>query len=86
MQVKLYKKKGTYVDKKDNKEKQYTNFYVECGDKLIPVEPVFFPNSALDGRDPGYSGRKSVLEAFAELLPELPEGSQKGGTSGNFPQ
>ena len=27
MQVQLFKKVGTYKDKKDGKEKQYTNFY-----------------------------------------------------------
>ena len=93
MKVELFKKQGTYTDKKDNKEKQFTNFYVKCGDKLIPVEPVFFPNPALDGRDPGYSGRKSVLEAFAETLPDRPSeergganASGNGGASGNFPQ
>ena len=89
MKVELFKKQGTYVDKNTNKEKQYTNFYVKCGDKLIPVEPVFFPNAALEGRDPGYSGRKSVLEAFAETLPERPaESTGNGGASvpANFPQ
>ena len=81
MLVELYKKKGTYKDKETGKEKAYTNFYVKCGDQMIPVEPVYFPNAKCDGRDPGYLGRKSVLEAFAVTLPE------KGGSeTANFPQ
>ena len=71
MEVKLYKKKGTYIDKQTQKEKTFTNFYVRCGDQLIPVEPVYFPNSKFENRDPSYQGRKAVLEAFAETLPDL---------------
>lgn len=69
IEVKLFKKEGTYVDK-DKNEKRFTNFYVQCGDKLIPVDVKFFPNEKLDGRDPEYAGRKEVLKAFAEKLPE----------------
>ena len=70
-ELKLYKKQGTYVDKKDGKtEKSYTNFYIQCNDKLIPIEIKYFPNEKFEGRDPGYSGRKAVLETFAEVLPE----------------
>ena len=69
MTVKFFKKTGTYNDKETGKEKRFTNFYVECGDKLIPVEPVYFPNPQLENRDPQYQGRKAVLEAFAEELP-----------------
>ena len=70
MEVKLYKKIGTYVSKEDGKEKPYVNFYVNCGDQLIPVEPKYFPNAKCDNRDPQFQGRKAVLEAFAETLPE----------------
>lgn len=51
MQVQLFKKVGTYKDKKDGKEKQYTNFYLRCGDSLIPIEPCFFPDKDNDNRD-----------------------------------
>ncbi len=67
MQVTLYKKNGTYIAN-DGKEKNYTNFYVKCGDSLIPVEVCFFPND--DGKDFAYAGRKAVLSAFAAILPD----------------
>ena len=51
MEAKLFKKEGTYVDK-ENKEKRYTNFYVQCGDTLIPIEVKYFPKEKCDGRDP----------------------------------
>ena len=72
MTVELFKKTGTYNDKTSGKEKRFTNFYVQCGDTLIPVEPVYFPNPKLEDRDPNYQGRKAVLEAFANELPALP--------------
>ena len=81
MVVELFKKKGKYVDKNSGKEKEFTNFYVKCGDQLIPVEAVYFPNQKCEGRDPGYQGRKAVLEAFAVTLPE-----KDGARSANFPQ
>ena len=68
MQVQLFKKVGTY--KKDGEEKRYTNFYVRCGDKLIPIQPCFFPDKEHDNRDFQYSGRKEVLSAFAAMLPD----------------
>lgn len=68
MQVTLFKKNGTYTDKKDNKEKRFTNFYVKCGDELVPIEVCFFPND--EGRDFAYAGRKAVLSAFAAILPD----------------
>lgn len=74
MTVSLFKKTGTYQDKKDgNKTKRFTNFYVLCGDQYIPVEPTFFPNPKCQGRDPDYTARKAVLEAFAAPLPPKEE-------------
>lgn len=70
-QVCLFKKVGKYTDKKDGKEKTYVNFYVLCGDELVPVEVKFFENE--EGRDYRYSGRKSVLSVFAEKLPDKEE-------------
>ena len=69
MTVGLFKKKGTYKDK-EGKDEYFVNFYVQCGDQMIPVEPKYFPNSKCDDRDPTFAGRKAVLEAFAEELPE----------------
>lgn len=71
MQVELFKQKGTYEDK-DGKDKRYVNFFVRCGDALIPIEVKFFPQEKFDGRDPNYSGRKDVMSAFAVELPPKP--------------
>ena len=37
-QVELFKKVGKYIDKRDGKEKPFTNFFVKCGSETIPVE------------------------------------------------
>lgn len=74
-EVKLFKKKGSYVDK-DGNEKTYTNFYVRCGDdNLIPVQVCYFENE--EGRDPQYSVRRGILSAFAETLPDKPNKEDK---------
>ena len=70
VEIKLFKRTGTY--EKDGKEKQFTNFYIGINDKLIPVEVKYFPNKALNDRDPGYQARVGALEVVAELLPEVP--------------
>lgn len=67
-ELKLFKKKSTYVDK-DGAEKNATKFYLLCGDTLVPIEVTFFKNKET-GKDTQYLGRKSVLTAFAEPLPE----------------
>ena len=81
MTVNLFKKVGTYVDKKDGKEKRFVNFYVQIGDQMIPIEPKYFPNDRFEGRDPGFAGRKAVMEAMAEILPDKPSTEE---SSGNF--
>lgn len=71
MQVNLLKKKVTYT--KDGEEKFFTRFYLRCNDSLIPIEPVYFNRKDGQGNDiPDlqYPGRKSVLEAFADDLPD----------------
>ena len=80
MTVTLYKKTGTYFSQKDNKDKQYTNFYVQCNDQLIPVEVKYFPNPQFQDRDPGYQGRFAVLSAFAAPLPERDEKKESPST------
>ena len=69
--VQLFKRKSTYVDK-DGKDRVATNFYIKCGDEgdLIAVDIHYFPNPKTDNRDPGFTGRKAVMEAFATTLPE----------------
>ena len=66
--VELFKRKGTYTDKRTGEEKPFTNFFVKCGDELVPVEVKFFEND--EGRDPRYSARRAVMSAFAAVLPE----------------
>ncbi len=75
MQVELYKKTGTYQDKASGKDKQFVNFYVKCGDVLVPVTVCYFENE--EGRDFQYNGRKQVLAAFAEVLPEKTGSKEK---------
>ncbi len=65
MQVQLFKKLNDYVDK-NGEEKTATNFYVKCGDSMIPIEVRYF--QGLDGVDPNYRGRKMVMSSFAEEL------------------
>lgn len=73
-QVELFKRKGTYTDKRTGEEKLFTNFFVKCGDELVPVEVKFFEDK--EGRDPRYSARRAVMSAFAAVLPER-EGQPK---------
>ena len=72
MQVNLFKRRVPYVDKKDGKEKIATNFYVDCGGILVPVEAKYFEDKET-GRDDRYMERKTLLSAFAETLPERPK-------------
>lgn len=68
-QVELFKKAGTYEE--NGEEKRYTNFYVRCGDSLIPVKIAYFENE--EGRDPQYNARKAVMSAFSDVLPDKPK-------------
>lgn len=70
MQVELLKKVGSYVDKKDGKEKPSVRFYLRCGGSLVPVEVPYYEGE--DGKDYQYNGRKAVLTAFADELPNKP--------------
>ena len=82
MQVELFKKIVPYKDK-DGKDRTATNFYAKCGTDLIPIEVVFFPDKET-GNDPNYRGRKMVLSAFSEDLPEREDKKeQKESTKGN---
>ena len=68
MELQLFKKNVKYKDK-DGNEKTATNFYLKCGDALVPIEVKFFANKDT-GKDNQYLGRKSVLSAFAADLPD----------------
>ena len=71
MQVNLFKRRVPYVDK-DGENKIATNFFVSCGDILVPVEVKYFENKET-GRDDRYFERKTLLSAFADTLPERPK-------------
>lgn len=71
MQVNLFKRRVPYVDK-DGENKIATNFFVSCGDILVPVEVKYFENKET-GRDNWYFERKTLLSAFADTLPERPK-------------
>ncbi|MBQ6922902.1 MAG: hypothetical protein IJQ66_07425 [Clostridia bacterium] len=73
MMVDLFKKQVKYIDK-EGKEKTATNFYLRCGDTFVPVEVKFFPD--VKGEDKGYGARKTVLSAFASVLPDKEEKKQ----------
>ncbi len=75
-QVQLFKRKKGYTDFQ-GKEKVATNFYIKCGDEgeLIAIDVHYFPNPMLENRDPGFTGRKAVMEAFATTLPDSDETS-----------
>lgn len=70
-EVKLLKRKVPYVDK-EGKDRIATNFFLCCGDVMIPIEVKYFENKET-GRDDRYVERKTVLSAFAETLPEREE-------------
>ena len=71
MQVNLFKRRVPYVNK-DGEERIATNFYVDCGGILIPVEAKYFEDKET-GRDDRYMERKTLLSAFADTLPERPK-------------
>ena len=48
-EVKLWKKQAQYVDK-DGQERTATNFFVQCGGIMVPVEVKFFEDKET-GRD-----------------------------------
>ena len=68
-QVNLLKKRGSYVDNKTGEEKAFTNFFVRCGDVLVPVEVKYFEDKET-GKDKRYRERCVLLSAFAEDLPD----------------
>ena len=67
MQVELFKRVHTYKNA-NGEEKTGMNFYIRCGEALVPIDVRFFKGQ--DGRDQGYQGRKMILSSFATILPE----------------
>ena len=70
MLVELMKKNTPYKDKEGN-VKIGTSFYVQCGDQVIAVEPVYYGKE--NNPDKGYVARKAVLASFASQLPAKEE-------------
>lgn len=64
-EMKLYKKKVVYKDKKTGEEKYAINFSLKLGDTFVPIEVKFFPDKETN-RDNKYASRKAVMSAFAE--------------------
>ena len=67
MMVKLFKKNVEYTTNKGEK-KTATNYFVECGDVLVPVEVKYFEDKET-GEDKYYRTRRTLMSAFAEELP-----------------
>lgn len=89
-EVKLFKKQVEYQNK-DGEDKTATNFFVQCGDVMVPVEVKYFENKDT-GRDDRYRERKVLMSAFAEELPEKGNGkknsikgkARENAQSGNY--
>lgn len=75
MQVELMKKESPYKDK-DGNEKLGTSFYLQCGNQIIGIEPVYYGKE--NKPDKGYIARKSVLSAFSSELPPKETSGQAG--------
>lgn len=73
MQVNLYKQNVEYT--KDGEVKTATNYFVQCGDVLVPVEVKYFEDKKT-GEDKNYRSRRTLMSAFAETLPERKKAEQ----------
>jgi hypothetical protein len=74
MQVNLYKRNVEYTNQ-DGEVKTATNYFVQCGDVLVPVEVKYFEDKQT-GEDRNYRTRRSLMSAFAELLPDRKKDEQ----------
>lgn len=66
--VNLFKRTGEYTDKRSGEKKPYTNFYVQCGDQMIPVEVSYFGTEEEPDRQ--YAPRRAIMSAFSDRMPE----------------
>ena len=66
LQIELFRQSVEY--EKDGVKRKGYNFFVRCGNTLIPIDVKFFADK-ITKQDPQYSGRKAVLYAFAKELP-----------------
>lgn len=68
MMVKLFKRNVEYTTA-TGEVKTATNYFLQCGDVLVPIEVKFFADKAT-GEDKNYRTRRTLMSAFAEELPE----------------
>ena len=68
MEVKLFKQNVDYVTNAGEK-KNATNYFVQCGDVLVPVEVKYFEDKETK-TDKNYRARRTLMSAFAEVLPQ----------------
>lgn len=68
MEVKLFKQNVEYVTNAGEK-KTATNYFVQCGDVLVPVEVKYFEDKETK-TDKNYRARRTLMSAFAEELPQ----------------
>lgn len=74
MQVNLYKRNVEYTNQ-DGEVKTATNYFVQCGDVLVPVEVKYFEDKQT-GEDKNYRTRRSLMSAFAEPFPDRKKDEQ----------
>ena len=68
MMVKLFKRNVEYTTA-TGEVKTATNYFLQCGDVLVPIEVKFFADR-VTGEDKNYRTRRTLMSAFAEELPE----------------
>ena len=69
--VELYKKESTYTDK-SGQERKSIQFYVQCGNSVVPIDVTYFNRKDAQGnsiKDSQYPGRREVMKSYADELP-----------------
>lgn len=69
--VLLFRKDSTYTDKQ-GQERKSTQFYLQCGNSLVPVEATYFNKKDEKGnpiKDTQYPSRREVMKSYADELP-----------------
>ena len=69
--VDLFMKESTYTDKQ-GQDRKSIQFYLRCGNSLIPVDVTYFNKKDAAGnnvKDVQYPGRREVMKSYADELP-----------------
>ncbi len=69
--VDLFMKESTYTDKQGQARKSI-QFYLGCGNSVIPVDVTYFNKKDAAGnsvKDVQYPGRREVMKSYADELP-----------------